>query len=43
MNSGFKNIYLAASQLGKYSATIHLDFFEIYEIYNHNNSLTQSA
>ena len=28
VNSGFKNIYLAASQLGKYLATIHLDFKE---------------
>ena len=29
VNSGFRNIYLAASPLGKYSATIHLDFKEL--------------
>ena len=28
VNSGFSNIYLAASWLGKYIATIHLDFKE---------------
>ena len=28
VNSGFRNIYLAASQLGKYLVTIHLDFKE---------------
>ena len=27
-NSGFKNIHLHASHVGKYSATIHLDFRE---------------
>ena len=29
MNSGFRNIYLAASPLGKCAATIHLDFKEL--------------
>ena len=28
VNSGFRNIYLAASRLVKYLATIHLDFKE---------------
>jgi len=28
VNSGFRNIYLATSWLGKYLATIHLDFKE---------------
>ena len=28
VNSGFKNIYLTTSWLGKYFATIHLDFKE---------------
>ena len=28
VNSGFRNIYLATSWLGKYFATIHLDFKE---------------
>ena len=28
VNSGFRNIYLAASRLGKHLATIHLDFKE---------------
>ena len=28
VNSGFRNIYLAASQLGKYLPIIHLDFKE---------------
>ena len=28
VDSGFKNIYLAALHLGKYLATIHLDFKE---------------
>ena len=28
MNSGFRNIYLAALRLDKYSATIYLDFKE---------------
>ena len=28
VNSGFRNIYLAASWLGKYLAIIHLDFKE---------------
>ena len=26
VDSGFRNIYLAASRLGKYFATVHLDF-----------------
>ena len=29
VNSGFRNIYLAASPLGKLSATIHLHFKEL--------------
>ena len=28
VNSGFRNVYLAASRLGKYVASIHLDFKE---------------
>ena len=28
VNSGFRNIYLSASRLGKYITTIHLDFKE---------------
>ena len=28
VNSGYRNIYLATSWLGKYFATIHLDFEE---------------
>ena len=40
MNSGFRNIYLAASPLGKYAAAIHLDFKEL--LLNILSSITQT-